>query len=152
MTFLATTLLLGLYRSVFHFKEMGSNNKFVNYKHVILIWGCLCLTFLWICSPWCSQKTMCTFAVPRATNEAVVIWYTCHTNSCLWSRNVGYQALTRQIIRKISRPLLSMIACMIRSKASVPHDIIQTEMGAAPIIFEALFRSMTCIQRFWEIP
>ena len=45
-----------------------------------------------------------------------------------------------------------MIARMIRSKASVPHDIIRAEMGAAPIITEALFRSVTCIQRLWELP
>ena len=30
--------------------------------------GCLCLTFLWMCSPCWSGKTICTFAVPRATN------------------------------------------------------------------------------------
>ena len=41
---------------------------------------------------------------------------------------------------------------MIRSKASVPHDIIQAEMGAGPIITEALFRSVAFIERLWELP
>ena len=54
--------------------------------------------------------------------------------------------------KDLERPLVSMVACMIRSKASVPHDIIWAEMGAAPIISEALFRSMTFIQRLWELP
>ena len=40
--------------------------------------------------------------------------------------------------KDLKRPLVSL-ARMIRSKTSVPHDIIQAEMGAAPIITEALF-------------
>ena len=47
----------------------------------------------------------------------------------------------------LERPLVSMIAAMIRSKASVPHGIIWAQMGAASIISEALFRSVTFIQR-----
>ena len=53
--------------------------------------------------------------------------------------------------KDFERPLLSMIARMIRSKASVPHDIIRAEMGVPPIITKA-FRSVTCIQRLWELP
>ena len=41
---------------------------------------------------------------------------------------------------------------MIRRKALVPDDIIQAEMGATPIIIEALFQTMTRIQRLWELP
>ena len=51
--------------------------------------------------------------------------------------------------KDLERPFVSMIAGMIRSKASVPHDIIRAEMGAAPIITEALFQSVTCIKRLW---
>ena len=39
----------------------------------------------------------------------------------------------------LEKPLVLMIARMIRSKESVPHDIIRAEMGATPIITEALF-------------
>ena len=53
--------------------------------------------------------------------------------------------------RNLERPSVSMIACMIRSKSLVPHDIIRAEMGAAPIITEALVRSMTAIQRLWKL-
>ena len=54
--------------------------------------------------------------------------------------------------KDLERPLLSTIARIIRSKALMPHHIIQTEMGAAPIIIVALFQLITCIQWFWELP
>ena len=40
----------------------------------------------------------------------------------------------------LERPSVSMIAHMIRSKASMPHDIIQAVVGAALMIIKALFR------------
>ena len=43
--------------------------------------------------------------------------------------------------KDLERPLVSMIACMVRSKELVPHDIIQVEMGATPIITEVLLIS-----------
>ena len=49
-------------------------------------------------------------------------------------------------------PLVSVIACMIRCKALVPHDIIWAAMGATLIITEALFWSMTVTQQLWELP
>ncbi len=52
----------------------------------------------------------------------------------------------------LERPLVLMIGRMIRSKASVPHDIVRAEMGAAPIAVEALLRSVTNIQRIWKLP
>ena len=48
--------------------------------------------------------------------------------------------------KDLKRPLVPIIAHMVRSKALAPHDIIQIKMGAAPIIIEA-FQSATCIQR-----
>ena len=45
----------------------------------------------------------------------------------------------------MKRLLFLMIACMISSKASVPHDIILLDMGAALIATEALFQSVTGI-------
>ena len=32
--------------------------------------------------------------------------------------------------KDLERPLVSMIACMIRNKALVPHDVILTTLGA----------------------
>ena len=40
----------------------------IHRAQVPLTKGSLCPTFFQICSPWCSKKTMCTFAVPKATN------------------------------------------------------------------------------------
>ena len=54
--------------------------------------------------------------------------------------------------KRIMSIMRIMIPRMIRSKASVPHDIIRAEMGVAPIITEALFQSVTCTQRLWELP
>ena len=65
----------------------------------------------------------------------------------------GNQVLVKQKNRKdLERPLVSMIGHMIRRKASVTHDIIEAEMGAAPIIIKALCRPLTCIQQLWELP
>ena len=44
------------------------------------------------------------------------------------------------------RTLVLMIGRMIRSKASVSHDIVRAEMGAAPIAIEELLRSVTNIR------
>ena len=47
-------------------------------------------------------------------------------------------------LKDLERPLVSMIARMIKSKASMPHDIIRAEMEAA--------QSVTCIQWLLEFP
>ena len=52
----------------------------------------------------------------------------------------------------MERPLVTMTAKMIRCKASVPHDIIQAEMGATPIVVEALTRAMAFIHSLWRLP
>lgn len=54
--------------------------------------------------------------------------------------------------RHMERPLVMMIARMIRSKPSTPHEIIRAEMGAAPVVTEALLRAVTFLHRIWELP
>ena len=44
--------------------------------------------------------------------------------------------------RDLGGPLVPMIACMIRSKASVSHDLIQAEVGATSKFIEAWFQLM----------
>ena len=114
--------------------------------------GCWCPTFSWICSRSCSRKTMCTFTVSKATELTVAIWYTCSTTFSLWRRKWGPSLSKANSWKDLGRPLLSMIACIIRSKALVPHHIIQTAMGEVPIIIIVLFWLMTSIHRFWELP
>ena len=36
--------------------------------------------------------------------------------------------------RRLERPLVTLIARMIRSKSSVPHPIIRAELAAAPLV------------------
>ena len=45
-----------------------------------------------------------------------------------------------------------MIARMIRAKASVPHEIIRAELGAPPLVIEALTRSVSFIHSIWDLP
>ena len=55
----------------------------------------------------------------------------------------GLSLLKANIERDLGGPLVSSISCMIRSKASVSHDLIQAEVGAASINIEAWFQSMS---------
>jgi hypothetical protein len=41
---------------------------------------------------------------------------------------------------------------MIKSKASVPHNIIWAKVGAATIVTEALLRMVIGIQCVWKLP
>ena len=104
----------------------------------------------------CSHTGSCTY---RPTESSLVVimlrWQvfdTLVTPTLLYGVETWGRTLNKANHWKdLERPLVSMIARMIRSKASVPHDIIRAEMGVAPIITKA-FRSVTCIQRLWELP
>ena len=46
-----------------------------------------------------------------------------------------------------------MLARMIRSKQSVPHDIVKAEFVAPPMVLEALFQIVTLLHnRLTELP
>ncbi|KAH7307766.1 hypothetical protein KP509_22G076800 [Ceratopteris richardii] len=47
----------------------------------------------------------------------------------------------------LERPEILMIARLIRSKPSVPHDIIRTELAAPPMLVEALFQTVCLLHR-----
>ena len=51
----------------------------------------------------------------------------------------------------LQRPLVSMIARVMRSKESVLYDVIRAENYAASILTEALLQSATIIQWLWEL-
>ena len=61
----------------------------------------------------------------------------------IWGQNI-YIALHW---KDLERSLVSMIACMIRSKTSVPEDITAAEMWEASTVTKE-FR----IQKIWEVP
>ena len=52
----------------------------------------------------------------------------------------------------MERPLVSMIYWMIWAKASVPHEIIHAELGAPPLVIEALTKSVSFIHSIWNLP
>lgn len=52
----------------------------------------------------------------------------------------------------MERPLVTMIAHMIRSKPSTPHEIIRAELGAAPVVTEALLQTVTFLRRIGDLP
>ena len=52
----------------------------------------------------------------------------------------------------MEKPLVFMIAQLIRAKALVPHDIIQVEVVASPIVVEALTKSISFIHHLWDLP
>ena len=48
--------------------------------------------------------------------------------------------------------LIVMIFRLIQSKSSVAHAIVQVELGAAPLVTEAIFEAMTYMHGLWESP
>ena len=91
--------------------------------------SCSCPTFLWICGPWCPEPQT---KFGGLISYRVESWGLGLRNAQSWTDS--------------GRPFVSMIAHMIRSKTSVPHDTIQENMGTAPIVSDAIFQSMTGIQ------
>ena len=53
--------------------------------------------------------------------------------------------------RFMKRPLVSMISCMIRAKASVPYEIIAPEMVASPLVVKALTRYVSFMHSLWDL-
>eukprot|EP00249_Psilotum_nudum_P024953 c29331_g2_i2 orf=1-1479(+) len=51
----------------------------------------------------------------------------------------------------IERPQVLMISRLIRSKASVPHDIVRAELAAPPMLVEALFQTVCMLHRFQDM-
>ena len=45
-----------------------------------------------------------------------------------------------------------MLARMICSKPSMPHDIVRAEFTAPPMVVEALFQTVTLLHRLRELP
>ena len=45
-----------------------------------------------------------------------------------------------------------MLARMIRSKPSMPHDIVKAEFVAPPMVVEALFQTVTLLHKLRELP
>ena len=74
------------------------------------------------------------------------------TPALMYSSSVWGPGLTDAIWNQIERPQVLMLAKMIRSKPSVPHDIVRAEFAAPPMVIEALFQTVTFLHRLRELP
>ena len=129
----------------------GSTLGRYSYTTITICW-CYCADF-WLCGGTTkTSKLFCTDKGLSINMDKTKVWW-CLTPTLLYGVETWGPSLKKAHHWKDleKRPLVSMIVPMIRSNESVPHDIIQAEVGAAPIIIEALFRSVTFIQRLWEL-
>ncbi|MCO5602246.1 hypothetical protein L7F22_056374 [Adiantum nelumboides] len=67
------------------------------------------------------------------------------TPALLYAAPVWTPGLSEQAWSKLERPLL--LARMIRSKPSVPHDIVRAEFSTPPMVVEALFQTVGYLHR-----
>ena len=74
------------------------------------------------------------------------------TPALMYSSSVWGPGLTAGIWSQSERPQVMMLARMIRSKPSVPHDIVRAEFAAPPMVVEALFQTVTLLHRLRELP
>ena len=114
----------------------------------VLTGGCLCLTFLWIFSPCAFESADRQLHQPWAKLflfdklVTLTLLYGVET----WERSLHKVNNWRDLERH-----LVLIVCTIRSKVLVAM-MYNSHMGSTPIIIEALFRSMTNVERLWELP
>lgn len=65
---------------------------------------------------------------------------------CVWGPVLG-----EEVWRSIERLQMLMLSRMIRSKPSVPCDIIQAEFEVAPLVTDALFQIVSYIQHVYSL-
>ncbi|KAH6558407.1 hypothetical protein KP509_1Z065800 [Ceratopteris richardii] len=70
----------------------------------------------------------------------------------MYAAAVWAPGITEAMLTQIERPQITMISRLLRSKPSVPHDIIRAELGTPPMLVEALFQLVTFILRVRELP
>lgn len=69
------------------------------------------------------------------------------TPAMMYASPVWAPGLSSADWQRIERPLVLMLSWMIRDKPSVPHTVIRAEFAASPMVVEALFQTITFIQR-----
>ena len=52
----------------------------------------------------------------------------------------------------MEKPLVTLIAKLIKCKASVKHEIVRAELGAVPMVVEVLTKSVSYIHSLWNLP
>ena len=61
------------------------------------------------------------------------------TPSLMYASVVWAPGLPSFMWMQLERPLVMMLSCQLRSKSTVPHDIIRAEFTLPPMLVEALF-------------
>ena len=74
------------------------------------------------------------------------------TPALMYAAAVWAPGLTETQWRQVERPQICMISRLLRSKRTVPHDIVRAELAAPPMVVEALFQTVCFIQRMRELP
>ncbi|MCO5586104.1 hypothetical protein L7F22_040043 [Adiantum nelumboides] len=73
------------------------------------------------------------------------------TPALLYAAPVWTPGLSEQAWSRLERPQILLLARMIRSKPSVPHDIVRAEFGAPPMVVEALFQTVGYLHRLRDM-
>ena len=74
------------------------------------------------------------------------------TPSLMYAAAVWGPGLATQWWTQLERPQIIMLSRLIRSKPSVPHDILRAEFVTPPMLVEALFQTICFLHRFREMP
>ena len=69
------------------------------------------------------------------------------TPSLMYVALVWTPGLPTHIWTQLERPLVMMLSRLIRSKSSVPHEVIRAEFALPPMLVEALFQIVVFIRR-----
>ncbi|KAH7434041.1 hypothetical protein KP509_07G098200 [Ceratopteris richardii] len=72
------------------------------------------------------------------------------TPALMYAAAVWAPGITEAMWTRIERPQITMISRLLRSKPSVPHDIIRAELGTPPMLVEALFQAVSFVHSLWD--
>eukprot|EP00249_Psilotum_nudum_P003576 c17033_g1_i1 orf=1-558(+) len=73
------------------------------------------------------------------------------TPALMYGATIWGPGLTDATWTLIERPQILMISRLIRSKSSVPHDIVRAELVVPPMVVEALFQTVCMLHRFQDM-
>ena len=74
------------------------------------------------------------------------------TSSLMYASVVWAPCLPSLMSMQLERPLVTMLSCQLRSKSTVPHDIIRVEVTLPSMLVEALFQIVAFIHKIHSQP
>ena len=88
------------------------------------------------------------FQEPRTK---VWLFDTLVTPALMYASAIWAPGLPTSTWTQIERPQVIMLSRMIRSKSSVPHDIVRAEFATPPMLVEALFQTVCFVRRLRDM-